>query len=455
MRNEAQPSDDIFPMRLTSMEKFHLHDSNPTFINHIYGRLAFRGKLDVDLAAQCVQHIMARHPMFTAVLDESPQGLIWRRSSERFERFEWNHLSESEALDPELHRIRSGRDWNIWSQERGSLTEIWFRTSHTVCDGLGAIQGVTDLIRLYHQAKEHNNFDAKLPRLELESLTCRGRLGLTRKSYLRHLWKQPLGLFGATKFIFRKPCELVASPNNLPPWQDGLQPRFHGAWLDHDLSEQLKQQAAKLEVAVNTLFCGQLMKTLESFRIRNKHRSSHWIRILLPMNIRGYADRRLPATNATTVVQVDRRESDFALDQFHQSLDREISIIRDWELGKLFLIAVRGMSAVPGLLKRAANNGKCRGTAVFANLAQPFRNLKLPIEKNDDGEEELRAGNLRLVEFDLFGPIRHRTPVNFSVQKHLGRYRISLHSDPRLLTDDQAQGLLSDYIQSLEASVSA
>ena len=436
------------------MEKFHLHDSNPTFNNHIYGRLAFRGQLDVELAAQTVQHIMARHPMFTALIDESPRGLIWRQSTERFDRFEWKHLSESEAQDPESHRIHYGRDWNIWSQERGELTEICFRTTHSVCDGLGAIQGVTDLLRFYHQAKEHNNFDARVPKLDTGSLARRGRLGLTRWKYLKHLWKQPLGLFGATKFVFRKPCELVKSPETLAPWQDGLQPQFHGTWLDHDLSERLKQKAASLGVAANTLFCGQLMKTLEAIRVRNETATSHWIRILLPMNIRGYADRRLPATNATTVVQVDRRAADFASDGFYKSLDREINVIRDWELGKLFLIAIRGMSVLPGVLKRAANNGKCRGTAVFANLAQPFRNLKLPVTKGEDGEEQIQVGNLRLVEFDLFGPIRHRTPINFSVQKHLGRFRISLHSDPRLLTDQQANRLVADYVSSLEELVS-
>lgn len=70
--------------------------------------------------------------------------------------------------------------------------------------------------------------------------------------------------------------------------------------------------------------------------------------------------------------------------------------------------------------------------------------LGFPVEN-----EELKIGDLNLKDFDFVGPVRSKTPVNFSIQKHLTRYRISLHFDARLLDRAQADQLMDCYQTSL------
>jgi hypothetical protein len=145
-------------------------------------------------------------------------------------------------------------------------------------------------------------------------------------------------------------------------------------------------------------------------------------------------------------VQVDRCIRDFRNPEaLIRGLDWEIGVIRNWQLNKLFLLAIRGMSVVPGMLQRSASSTKCRGTAIFTNLSEPFGRLGLPLE-NDC----VRVGNLLLQEFDFVGPIRRSTPVNLSVQKHLGRIRLSLHADPRLLKLDESMRFLELFAHRLE-----
>jgi len=170
------------------------------------------------------------------------------------------------------------------------------------------------------------------------------------------------------------------------------------------------------------------------------------------MSIRGFSDRRTPATNRAALVQVDRRERDLSdVLSLTRGLDREIGVIHNWHLHKMFLLAVRGISLIPGMLRRSAISRKCRGTAIFTNLSEPFGRLGLP--RDDSGA--VTVGNLKLVDFDFVGPIRWQTPLNLTVQKHLDRFRLSLHFDPRSISVADAEEFLFGYVGQLAAVESA
>jgi hypothetical protein len=274
-------------------------------------------------------------------------------------------------------------------------------------------------------------------------LKKRNSLGVTKWSYLKHLWRQPIGLLGAVKFLSRRPTQLF-DDSDISCWISNRQPAVHGTWVESDTVEKLKLKAQSLQVSLNAILVGQLMKTLEHFASENPDRHSPWIRVMHPMSIRTIADRKMPACNRTTIVQIDRKSEEFNDDDFFKTLDFEIGVIQHWELGKLFLLAIRMFSIFPGWLKRSAQDQKCRGSAIFANLGEPLGRLGFPTSGDD-----IEIGDMTLIDFDMVGPIRSKTPVNFSIQKHLGRYRLSLHYDNRVLNQAKAGEVLEYYRSSL------
>ncbi len=442
--NSENPLDDLFPMPLTSMEKFHRYDSSAAFNNQVYCRFRYRGIVDAEAGQRAVDFCVSRHPLFSAQVREQAGRLKWVQSSELMPTIDWH-----ETLNGKQGRVAikdsDATPWKIVCRNDGRDSEVWFCMSHAIADGLGGIQVACDWMKCYHERMSEEKLVKRAPRLNPRDLLRRNSLGLTDRSYLKKLWKQPIALFGASKFIFRRPAELF-EPIEGEVWNDEIQPAVIGVWIDAEPADAIRQQAKTISVSVNALLVGELMRTLKEVCLRNPKRNSEWVRVILPMNIRNFADRRMPATNRATVVQVDRRMRDCQREDFFGGLNYEIQIIRDWELGKLFLLAVKMMNWIPGALRRSAKSTKCRGTAVFANLSEPFGRLGLPV---DNGETIV--GNLRLREFDFVGPIRLRMPLNFTFQEHLGRMRLSLHYDSRVVDRTTAEEILGDFAGRLAA----
>ena len=310
----------------------------------------------------------------------------------------------------------------------------------------GGIQLVTDWLKIYENLTRGMPANKGLRSLEIGRLRHRNNLRLFEKRYLSQLWKQPIGLFGAVKFIFR-PIEpvypLVAEESGESPPQP---PLILGEWLDETVSSQLKQRAVEQQVSLNAWVLAELYRYLE--RCRGEFHSSvgpTWLRILLPMNVRDISDRRMPAANRTAIVQIDRRSNQLGdLRALAVDLNREIEIIRSWHLYKLFLLAVRGMSCLPGWLARSARSDKCRGVAIFTNLSDPFRRPLFRVDR-----EGVDLGNARLESFDFVGPVRRGAPMYVCLQKQAGRLRISIHVDRRIMTVSQARGWLEGWIRHL------
>ncbi len=444
MNNNGNQTDELFPMPLSSMEMLHLFDSSDEFPNEIFGRLRFRGKLDREAAIEAVQLTIKRQLILRVKIDQSKKQFNWRLDDSDDPPIVFQDIAETTIPPLDLNL---GFPWRVIFRTGDDETEIWFQAAHALFDGLGAIQLITNWSNFYHQQISQGLQSSKKPkrlhRLDYALLTKRNCLGLLRRSYLINLWKQPIGLLGALKFINRRPAQAF-SETSARPWNNETQPCVVSRWIDAGTTLGLNDQAKNLSVRLNSIFVGQLMKTLETFASQNPDRDSEWIRVVHPMSFRTMADRKMPACNRTTIVQIDRRKDDFDNEWFFKLLDREIAVIHNWELCKLFLLAIRAMSMFPRMMKRSVDSDKCRGTAVYANLGEPMGRLGFPVEN-----EELKIGDLNLKDFDFVGPVRSKTPVNFSIQKHLTRYRISLHFDARLLDRAQADQLMDCYQTSL------
>ena len=277
MNNPADQLAELFPLPLTSMERFHWHDRNSRFTNHIYGRLVFRGSVDQELMNQAARYAYARHPLLFCRIVKSGGKLAWEWAPGLMEDFGLNgSRDDDQSSGIPCLKIHCHCD--------GEFTTVMFEVAHTICDGLAAIQGIVEVLQTYHELVTKGESAVKLRKLNNDSIKARDALGLNQYSYLKHLWKQPLGLYGAAKFVGRKPMELFSSSDSIDDWNTETQPQIQGAWLDLEVSQRLKEKADSMNVSANTIFFGELMKTLDSFRDRYAESKSPWVRVLLPMS---------------------------------------------------------------------------------------------------------------------------------------------------------------------------
>ena len=480
---------DLFPMRMTSIEKFHFWDHHPELPNLIYLRLKVDGRIDPVIAKQAWQIAIQRQPFGDVEPKKIDGNWFWiagpRAKGDSNQCFEaWNgtrfefqeHSQTPPAWKLEQHRLRSStgsylgisvypNGGSLQSEEAGDgpsparsdsvsyVSEVLFYVHHAITDGAGATQTINEWMIIYSNLRSGRPAESGIHRLDSALLQKRNSLGLLTWRYLKHLPKQPIALFGAAKFTFRKTAELIPgtalqSAAKGKDVSDRHYPAIMGQWVSESQIDKLIQKAQQCEVTLNSLLLGQLYLALARWRQKQGvHSDRDWIRIILPMSIRNVSDRRMPAANRATIVQIDRCGRDMKdVAKFYQNLNREISIIRGFQLDKIFLIAIRCLSTFESFLKRAARNEKSRGTAVFTNLGEPLRKS----ERASAREPESLA-HVRPIEFDPVGPIRKGTQANFSVSRYGSRLRISMHYDAQVLSTEQAIGLLGTYLDQLHS----
>lgn len=459
----------LFPMPMTSIEKLHWFDDDPDLPNVIFCRMRVAERIDEQYARRAWQIAVDRQP-FADVKPTRMKGRwhwtlgprVKAKNNSSLDawngtRFEWTEYpSKPPRWQFADHRVAektgSYLGVSVWSQQREvdcvavaeDHSEIWFHVHHAIGDGAGAVMVVTEWMEIYGNLSNGQPPEMGLVRIDGELLKRRNRLDLLTWRYLKQVPKQPIALFGATKFIFRKTAELMHGHRSAN--QPGY-PSIRGEWIPESELDRLDEQAKFLGVTLNSLLLAQLFRSLVQWRSEQGIPSGRdWIRIILPMSIRNISDRRLPMTNRATIVQIDRCVNDMKDGEgFCRHLDREIKIIRGWQLDKMFLLAVRGMSILEPWLRRAARNKQSRGMAVFTNLGEPLRRMERHRARG-------RSSGIawKLEEIDCVGPVRCGTPVNFSVARYQGALRVSLHFDAQVLSFQQAEELLKTYVDGLK-----
>jgi hypothetical protein len=120
-----------------------------------------------------------------------------------------------------------------------------------------------------------------------------------------------------------------------------------------------------------------------------------------------------------------------------RGISYELGLIRRWQLDRMFLVLVRGMSISDAWLRSAVGRRQARATSMLTNLGKPLLRLGLPLEGG-----RVLAGGLRLEELDVVGPIRFGMPLSFAVAEYGGQLRLTAHYDSRRLRKEQVEPLL-------------
>ena len=466
----ADPAFDTH-VRLSSIEAFHLFSSSDQWPNSILSRHLFKGSIDIELAKTAWQHCLARQQHMTWPIQDRYRKAWDTRSDSRkpieqivedcFEEVVVDSWPENEtefSLSkvnqrglPKLDDQNASMLWCVHSKSCDRVLLI-FSAHHLLFDGLAAIEVVRQWMTAYENLCRNENIDRGLSKLDWQRWKSRSKLGLLKWSFLKLLPCQLIGLFGASKFIFRRFSTIEPSKNSES--ENASSPGIVGRTYSPNIVAALREHAQRLSVSPNSLLMTITFRSLQRLKQRIdagdlkrcQWSERKWIRLILPIGTRAFADRKLPCVNKASIVQIERTfEQVSNADAAAQSIDREIRIIIGFKLEHIFLIAIRAASLVPAALRWIAANPKSRGTAVFTNLGEPFRKTRSCNFRE--------VGDLQLIDFDLCGPIRSGTPLNViwsTFRRPSGETlpihgRLSVHFDRSMFSADDAKLFLDAF----------
>lgn len=431
---------ELFPLSLSSIERLHLHDDWPEFPNQIFARLRLQGELQPDLARAALQQATQRHAWHQAVARRSPSGRwMWEQDSSSQPELVW---SEVEPCRFEQLDLTRGPVCRLVGRRLPGGCELTFQVHHAVVDGLGGLQFVRDWLVIYDNLVAGREPEQGLGELELDMLRQRNRLGLLQPKYLLNFWRQAIGLFGASKFLFRRFATIAGNEplgaGAVPPADEAWPHYAAVAWAEEELAA-VRATLRRTGVALNDWLLAALFHTLDQWhREQFGAELSGWSRLIVPISLRTAEDRRMPAANRASLVQLDRRPQTEP-DQMGlaRGISYELGLIRRWQLDRMFLVLVRGMSISDAWLRSAVGRRQARATSMLTNLGKPLLRLGLPLEGG-----RVLAGGLRLEELDVVGPIRFGMPLSFAVAEYGGQLRLTAHYDSRRLRKEQVEPLL-------------
>ena len=291
----------------------------------------------------------------------------------------------------------------------------------------------------------------QLPPLDPALLAGRGRFGLTFDKLLAMAPRQLVGLLGACQFLMRRPAPVIphqASPNDSPLPQE--YPATLSHTFDRETTAGVRQAATRQGVTPNDLLTRDLFLALAEWRRRqNVADDGCWLRMMVPLNLRTAADRLLPAANVVGSVFLDRRGPDFAdPDRLLCGIHAEMELIKRNRLGFTFVFSLAICRRLLGGLEKKVRADKCTVSCVFTNVGTLFAELPLP-----ERDGHIVAGNLTLVDLDAVAPIHPYSCVTMIAGLYAGELSITLHYDPRPLSEAQAADLLDVYARQIGVSI--
>lgn len=438
----------LFPLRMTSIEQLHFFDDHPHFPNNIFARLHFRGFLEPQLTQSAFAIAVSRHVWGNSVVRRGSLGWYWHQDNSAQPKFIWSDGSPESNFAPiDLSRESCCR---VVCQPAAEGTMVTWQVHHAAVDGQGGMQFVRDWLLIYENLVEGRHPESGLIPLELDRLKLRNRLGLLSRRYLSQSWKQPLGLFGAAKFLFRRFETLLSDEANAGTADPlaNVFPTIHSFQVDAGTIAKLKRHCKHLGIQMNDWLLSSLFRTVRRWRREQGLGSpADCFRIIVPVSIRTPDDRWLPAANRASLVQLDRRDIDAAHPcHLGQGIHYELNLIRNWLLDRFFLLSVRLTNWAPGLLRRTVQANRRRATTMLTNLGKPL--LRTGLTTNEEGK--IQVGSLVLERLELIAPIRQAMPISFAVVEYAGELTMTLHYDHRLISPATATQIQRIYREELE-----
>ena len=419
----------VFPLALTPFEKYFLWDDRPEQPMTPIVELQFSTPLNVAAMEQAIAVTVAHNPIMNSIVVGPDHDVCWQLSDEpvRLRCSEEDPPTKEGRLQPiDLRREPGAR---FWYERTATGSRLLWQLHHCVCDGVAMRAVMIDVLLNYALATGV----ADAARLEESLLYERfDPLQLVHRYDFSHLppakrrltfWQR---LKNAHYFHFLTPRPLrSASARDSVSDQSGVENELlcHQS-LDRSLTERVFEKCQATEVGVNELSLAILFRTCAEWNrsLGDKNGKSR-LRLMMPFDLRGRNDLRMPATNRLSFVFLGRNYQqcdDF--DSLLKSIQRELAAVRETNL---HLDLVNGLAAGakwPRWMRWGLSKSNSMATAVLTYVGDVSRGMNRIFPEIDGGRP---IGDAVLQSVMASPPVRRNTNIAIGLCVNWGQIYFS------------------------------
>lgn len=453
--------------RLVPFEEYMFADGLSAYPMSCYILLRFRGHGDESALQEAMSKAVRLHPLLCGSVERRRRGayfwrkaepaIIFRRApdgtAESFfepagpesggRRFRFVPAFEAGGIDlfnaPAL-RIHY---WTSAVPASEAQTYLFVELHHSASDATGFFRFLEDALIEYARMS-----GAKIPSAPSydESLLKR------RHSYYRS-WREkirlfPRQLFGLERgraFLLRR-VRPLARPDFCQEEKTRFAPAFLNLSLTRDETAALLSEAKKRAATLNDLFLAAVFRGMRDalddprfFDGRAQKKERGYLRIAVPINLRGKQGGKISAANLSSMVFVDRlKEKITDGDAFLERIHHEMAHIKKNELGFAFVHGLTFFKKLLGGFELMCGGDRCWTTGTVSNLGVLFR--RSPLAREDGG---IVAGNLELFDVQAAPPIRRGSVFGVSAETYAGALRFGMQYDAKILSAARADILFA------------
>jgi hypothetical protein len=161
--------------------------------------------------------------------------------------------------------------------------------------------------------------------------------------------------------------------------------------------------------------------------------------------MRSQGNENMPAANMISYAFLIRKVRDCLVNRHEllNNIHEEMQIIKDWQVGFMFLDGLAFFNRIPGGLRRLLRSKRCLASLVFSNVGIIEPSLGHSFRKSDDHKPLF--GNMRLESLEPFAPCRRKTHLAIALLTLAGKMIFCCNHDRRYISDEQMQLLLDYY----------
>ena len=181
LRSKGSETDEhaapLFPLPFTPFEYYYYLDDSPEYPTAFPIEFRFSGTLVRDHFTAALERTLARHPMLCAVVDDSRRRPVWMAEKRGQPLVDWADESVAIAHPAgEYIDLRAESGLRTWVRTSPRGGRALFQFHHACCDGLSAMQFLTDFLALYKTAAGADVGGVGLRDLDAELLHGRGQI---------------------------------------------------------------------------------------------------------------------------------------------------------------------------------------------------------------------------------------------------------------------------------------
>lgn len=433
---------DVFPLPLAPFEEYMLQDDRPGYRMTFLVEQSFAGEIDRTAFEAGVAEASRRHPLLRAFVQRRfLRRWQWTSADGVLPPVEWGALDQPVRFpdDPGIDlRLEVGVRFFVRVGEGRSRLISQFH--HACCDGMGAIQFLSDLFAAYTRAlfPTAEKPPAYQP-VDEAHLSRRNDLRVHHDQTMpwRRLCLKTLGY--CWKYGAHAPVSIAQSPSGETPLP---YPGTLTKTLNASVQRKLRQVARRWDVTINELLVRELMLTIRDWNQRRTPLQEHdSISILVPTNLRNMDHDHMSAANVMSYVAFQRTAAELRQpQQTLESINEESRFYKRWRYGAAFLDGLRVLRWMPGLLRFILSRKRSLSTAILSCIGDPSLAITANFPVNEDGNPVL--GNLVFDDLNTAPPIRPGSHAAFTTWHFSNKLRLGVRCDPQRFTLESAQSLL-------------